>query len=106
MLHRQVIKKIHQMNQKNPYDFSNIFDTLHSTRKTISFSQKHLVSLKLFETLHESQASISLCKEIQDLMENAIPILMNIEKPYIISHSDLLNQMYKDIVFRGLIKKL
>ena len=91
---------------KSPYDFSNIFDTLYSSRKTISFSQKQLVSLKLFEILHKSQAPMSLYKEIQDFMENSIPILMNIEKPYIISRSDLLNQMHKDIVFRGLNRKV
>ena len=40
---------------KSPYDFSNIFDILYSSIKTISFSQKLLVSLKLFEILHKSQ---------------------------------------------------
>ena len=30
----------------NPYDFSDIVDTLHGFRKTISFSRKQLVSLK------------------------------------------------------------
>ena len=49
---------------------------------------------------------MSLYKEIKDFMENSIPILMNIEKPYFFSCSDLLNQMHKDIVFRGLNKKV
>ena len=92
--------------EKSPYEFSSIFDTLHSYRNTITFSQKQLVSLKLFEILHKSQAPMSLYKEIQEFMENSIPILMNIDKPYIISRTDLLKQMHKDIVFRGLNKKV
>ena len=39
-------------------------------------------------------------------MENSIPILINIEKPNIISHSDLLNKIHKDIVFWGLNKQV
>ena len=45
---------------KIPYDFSNMFDTLYSSRKTISFPQKQFVSLKLCEILHESQAPMIL----------------------------------------------
>ena len=49
---------------------------------------------------------MSLYKEIQDFLDNSIPILMHLEKSYIISRSDLLNQMHKDIVFRGVNKKV
>ena len=90
---------------KSPYNFVNIADILYDSRETISFSPKQLISLKLFEILHQSQAPMSLYKEIQDFLDNSIPILMHLEKPYIISRTDLLNQMHKDIVFRGVNKK-
>ena len=84
---------------KKSYYFSNKFDTLHGFRKTISFSHKKLVSLKLFELLHESHTPMTLHKDVQEFTENTIPVLINIEKPCIVSRSDLLNQIHKDIVF-------
>ena len=88
-----------------PYDLLAIHDALKSARNTIAFSKKQLISLKLYEILHKSQAPISLYKEIQLFIDNSIQTLIGEEKPYIIGRTDLLNQMHSQIVFRGLVRK-
>ena len=49
---------------------------------------------------------MSLHKEIPDFMENTNTILTNSKKPYIISCSDLLNQIHKHTVFLLLNKNV
>ena len=63
-----------------PYDLHAIHDALKSARNTIAFSKKQLISLKLYEILHKSQAPISLYKEIQLFIDNSIQTLIGEER--------------------------
>ena len=87
----------------NPVDFTSIADCLRNkTKETISFSRKHLISLKLFQILHRAQASLSLYEELSNFIDNIIPLLASEEKPYIIRRHKLIKDMHSNIMFRGL----
>ena len=75
-------KNTHQQlgHNSTPFDLREICDTLDNSKIHTVFSKQTLISIKLFQILHKSQAPISLYDEIADFIENAMPILTALPK--------------------------
>ena len=80
---------------------TTLYNDIQISRYNMSISRKQLMSLKLFQILHKANASISLYKEIQEFIENCVPIMKGEDSPYILSRETLLRDMHDKIIFKS-----
>ena len=87
-----------------PFDLREICDTLDNSKRHTVFSKQTLISIKLFQILHKSQAPISLYDEIADFIENTQPILATFpeKSKCIVRRETLLKQCHDHIIFKNL----
>ena len=87
-----------------PFDLREICNTLDSSKRHTVFSKQTLISIKLFQILHKSQAPISLYDEIAEFIENTQPILASFpeKSKCIVRRETLLKQCHDHIIFKNL----
>ena len=99
-------KNTHQQlgHNSTPFDLREICDTLNNSKRHTVLSKQTLISIKLFQILHKSQAPISLYDEIADFIENTQPILETFpaKSKCIVRRETLLKQCHEHVIFKNL----